>query len=484
MHMQKTGSNTNNSAIDSGNAILAVLTIAFCLVNAGLSFYFDSWSSTWLGTVVIIAAALAWWQLTENNTLSYYVMPCLTVLTVALHVNTLRGFPEAHFSVFVIIAASLVYRHWLPVIVSAAAVAVHHVLTNELQIAGFPIYCFPDPDRVRVLIHAAYVAAETGILLALTKSTSAAFKSGDETVSLFHHVNREDGKFNLHVGAVQADTPTAQSGKACLLALSEIIESVSDDMHGVASSTQQIASGNQSLSERTVQQVSDLKNTDASIVAIAERAGENNSAASQANEQVTSLLDLINGGNTQISALEDAMSEVANFSAEIEQTVSVINGFAFQTNILALNAAVEAARAGEQGRGFAVVASEVRSLAERVNKSATEIGGLIEQSAKAVHVGASLARDSSTNMKKMVTSTQLLSELSGSIQSSAAGQIDDAEAIRLLVNELSTATHQNNTLTGETNSLTDALLTALERVKEQLAQFDSATPARSSSYAQ
>ncbi len=119
-----------------------------------------------------------------------------------------------------------------------------------------------------------------------------------------------------------------------------------------------------------------------------------------------------------------------------------------------------------------MVASEVRSLAERVNKSATEIGDLIEQSAKAVQVGTNLAHDSSLNMKKMVSATQLLSELSGSIQSAAAGQIDDAEAIRLLVQELSATTQQNNNLTDETSSLTDTLLAALERVRSQLAQFE------------
>ncbi len=133
-------------------------------------------------------------------------------------------------------------------------------------------------------------------------------------------------------------------------------------------------------------------------------------------------------GSERMKHLLEAMEEISDASAKIQNIIGTIEDIAFQTNILALNASVEAARAGAAGKGFAVVADEVRNLAGKSAEASDKTANLIELSVSAAKRGMEIAKGTSESLDEVVSCTEEIDNIIIEINSESHEQrtcVDD-----------------------------------------------------------
>ena len=461
----------NKAALD-GNDTVVLAAIAAVLVGtlAYAAIYDNLLTGALLGAFFMGASVLLAFMSKGGNG-SQWGLPVLGMAMVGLMIHVSRGHNEAHFAVFAFLACLTVYRRMTPVIVGAAAIAVHHLSFNQFQTWGWGPMCFSEPSFMRVIEHALFVVAETVVLLMLAGRAGSEFRSAEELMDIADHMVREEGAIRLDLPPQRTNSPAVVKMRRALGQIASVIAQVRSASEEVQNASREIAQGNAALSSRTEQAAASIQETAASIEEIAATINTSNEHARQANSLAGGASQVAEEGGDAVSRVVDTMTGIQQSSRKITDIIGVIDGIAFQTNILALNAAVEAARAGEQGRGFAVVAGEVRTLAQRSAEAAKEIKQLITSSVEQVETGSALVGSTGQTIGQVVDQVRRVTELVGQITTSSAEQNNGIGQVNTAISLLDEATQQNAALVEETAAAAESLNRQAIELTQSVAVF-------------
>ena len=253
--------------------------------------------------------------------------------------------------------------------------------------------------------------------------------------------------------------------------LSRLVGTVRTGGEAIHVASNEVATGNQDMSERTERTAASLEETSASMQQLTGAVNQNAAAAKEASNLAHGAVKVAIRGGGVVDEAVSTMSSITAASHRISDIIGTIDGIAFQTNILALNAAVEAARAGEQGRGFAVVASEVRMLAQRSAEAAKEIKTLIHDSVEKIDTGSTQVQAAGQTMKEIVTHVQHVSSLIGEISVASEAQSHEIRQIDEAIRELEQVTQQNAALVEEMTATSESLRQQADALQDTVSVF-------------
>ncbi len=254
--------------------------------------------------------------------------------------------------------------------------------------------------------------------------------------------------------------------------LEQMITEIIESGKNLVSTVENIRMGNQSLSERTLEQASNLEEIASTLEQTTSAININAENAIKTRKITEEGAGRASEGNRVAEEAVTAIEEINVTSKKIVETLSIIHEITFQTNLLALNAAVEAARAGDQGRGFGVVAGEVRNLAQRSATAAKEIEQIIRDSVSKIGGGTAMVARTGEALKEIARSAQESAALIADISNSIEEQRQGMTQINRAVSSLDQMTQKNSSLVEKTasdsNNMADqarALVGMLERFK-------------------
>lgn len=499
-----------------GDRIMLAVLGGYTLLSLALSPWYGTWAES-LGIglpVLAVSWAAVHWR--SGSLLTRCWLAAALMIDVALTIQQGHGMIELHFGVFVMLAFQLTYRDWRPIISAAGTIAVHHVLFDRLQAAGYPIYLFNHQHTGigMVAVHAAFVVFESIVLVYLAREAELEARAADQIAAAAARLASGDLSTRAEVGASNA----VQSLHSAMATIREVFGQERIEWSSVQEQRQEAARVAEREREQERRAVElERERREAEQRREREQAARERAAAEELKRRIDEILIVVSaasqgdlsrriartsddevgrlgdGLNQFLTDMSGSLTGVARLAVELTSASKGLSGTSEGLTTVATTVASQAHDGSSASSRVELNAQSVAAATEEMDASIREIARSASEAAAVAREAVDAANDTNGTMSRLAESsiaigkvvqtitgiarqTNLLA-LNATIEAARAGEVGRGFAIvagevKSLANETASATEDISHRIQAIQQDTAAAVEAIRRIGGIVGRID------------